>query len=78
VDEAHESGDGFLATQSDVSEAFEFIEEAFDLMALPIEVPVGWRRDGPVGVGLYLRCCPKGVDDESASRIGIIGASVMT
>lgn len=38
--EAHEGGDGFLAAQGDAAEAFELVEEAFDLMTLLVEPPV--------------------------------------
>ena len=38
--EAHEGGDGFLAAQGDSTEAFERVEEAFDLMTLLVEPPV--------------------------------------
>jgi len=43
VNEAHEGGEGFLAAQGDASEAFEFVEEAFDLMPLLVETPVDRR-----------------------------------
>jgi hypothetical protein len=39
VNEAHEGGDGFLAAQGDPAEAFEFVEEAYDLMTLLVEPP---------------------------------------
>jgi len=38
--EAHEGSDGFLAAQGDAAEAFELVEEAFDLMPLLVEPPV--------------------------------------
>lgn len=66
MDEAHEGGDGFLAAQSDASEAFEFVEEAFDLMALLVESPIDWRGDGAAGIGLDLRGRAKVIDNEGA------------
>jgi hypothetical protein len=57
VDEAHESGEGFLASQGDPAESFEFVEEALDLMALLLEPPVDRQGYGPAGVGLDLRGC---------------------
>jgi len=43
VNEAHEGRNGFLAAQGDASEAFEFVEEAFDLMTFLVETPVDRR-----------------------------------
>jgi hypothetical protein len=54
VDEAHECGDGFLASEGNSSEALEFVEEALDLMALLVECPVDGRSHGAAGVGLDL------------------------
>jgi len=66
VDEAHEGGESFLAPECDPAEAFEFVEEAFDLMALLVEPPVGrWGR-GAAGVGLDLRGCAEVIGDEGA------------
>lgn len=45
MDEAHEGDEHFLAAQGNPAEAFEFVEEAFDLMALLVEPPIdrrGW------------------------------------
>jgi hypothetical protein len=52
VNEAHEGGDGFLAPEGDASEAFELVEEAFDLMTLLVEPPVDGRFCGAAGIGL--------------------------
>jgi hypothetical protein len=46
VNEAHEGRDSFLASQGDTSEALEFVEEAFDLMAFLVEAPVKSVVDG--------------------------------
>ncbi|GEN15611.1 hypothetical protein NCH01_20420 [Neoasaia chiangmaiensis] len=66
MDEAHEGGERFLASQGDSAEAFEFIEEAFDLMALLVEAPVDRRYAGPAGIGLDLRGCAEIISDEGA------------
>lgn len=71
--EAHESGESFLAAQCDPSEAFEFIEEAFDLMTLLIKAPVDWRGYGAAGISFDLRGCAEVIGDEGAQRIGVIG-----
>ena len=47
MNEAHEGGDGLFTAQGDAPEAFEFVEEAFDLMALFAEAPVDRRLTGP-------------------------------
>ena len=64
--EAHECGDGFLAAQGDAAEAFERVEEAFDLMALFVEPPVDGRLSGAAGVGLDLRGRAQIIGDEGA------------
>lgn len=66
MNESHESGDGFLTSQGDPAEAFEFVEEAFDLMALLIEPPVDWRAFGAAGIGLDLGGCAEVFGDEGA------------
>src|SRR3546814_14086913 len=58
--------DGFLASEGDASEAFEFVEEAFDLMTFLVEAPVDGRFCGAAGVGLDLRGCTKVVGNEGA------------
>ena len=73
MDEAHECGDGFLASQGNTAEAFELVEETFDLMPLLVEPPVDGRRDGAAGIGADLRGGAKIVGDEGAKRIGVIG-----
>lgn len=78
MDEAHEGGDGFLAShrlasQGDPAKAFEFVEEAFDLMALFVELPIDGRYACAAGVGLDLRSCTEVIGDEGAERIGVIG-----
>ncbi len=40
MDDAHEGRDGLLASQGDAAEAFELVEEAFDMMTLLAEPPV--------------------------------------
>lgn len=66
MDEAHEGGEGLFASQGDPAEAFEPVEEAFDLMALFVEPPVNRRGGGAAGVGLDLRGCPEIIGDEGA------------
>lgn len=66
MDEAHEGGESFFAPQGDASEAFEFVEEAFDLMALLVEPPVDWGDNGAAGVGLDLGGCAKIIGNEGA------------
>jgi len=66
VNEAHEGGEGFLAAQGDTSEAFEFVEEAFDLMTLLVEPPVDRRLSGAAGIGLDVGNGAKVVGDEGA------------
>src|SRR5688572_16655733 len=72
MDEAHEGGDCFLAAQGDPAEAFEFVEEAFDLMAFLVEPPVDRRRGGAAGIGVDLGGCAEVVGNESAQRISIV------
>lgn len=66
MDEAHEGAECLLASQGDAAESFEFVEEAFDLMALFVELPIDGRGDGAAGVGLDLRGCTKIIDNEGA------------
>ncbi len=73
MDEAHEGGDGFLAAQGDAAEAFELVEEAFDLMALFVEAPVDGRLCRSAGIGLDVRGGTEIVGNEGTQRIGIIG-----
>ncbi len=70
--EAHEGGDGFLAAQGNAAEAFEFVEEAFDLMALFVEPPIDGRFGGSARIGLDVGGGTKVISDEGAQRIGII------
>jgi hypothetical protein len=74
MDESHEGGDCLLPAQGDATEAFEFVEEALDLMALFVEAPVDGRLSGPTGIGLDLRRCAEIIGNEDAQRIGIIGS----
>lgn len=64
MDEAHEGLECFLASQGDPAEAFEFVEEALDLMALFIEPPIDRWNGGASRIGLDLRCCSKVVGNE--------------
>ena len=64
--EAHEGFDGFFASEGDSSEAFEFVEEALDLMAFLVEPPVDGRGDCAVGIGLDVGCCAEIIGDEGA------------
>ena len=64
MDEAHEGGERFFTAQGDPSEAFEFVEEAFDLMALLVECPIDRGGFGTAGVGLDLRGCAEVIGDE--------------
>lgn len=66
MNKAHESSDGLLASQSDAPEAFEFVEEAFYLMALFVEPPVDRRRDSAAWVRPDLRGCLEIAGDEGA------------
>ena len=66
MDEAHEGGESFLASQGDSAEAFEFIEEAFDLMAFLVEAPVDRRHDGAAGISLDLSGCAEIISYEGA------------
>lgn len=66
MDEAHEGGESFFAAQGDPAEAFEFVEEAFDLMALLVEPPIDRRGYGAAGVGLDLGGCAEVIGNESA------------
>jgi hypothetical protein len=66
MDEAHEGSGGFLAAQGDPSEALEFVEKAFDLMALLVEPPVHGRRDSTAGIGLDLSGCAEVTGNEGA------------
>ena len=66
MDEAHEGGNGLLASQGDTAEAFEPVEEALDLMALLVEAPVDGRLGGAAGVGLDMGGCAKVISDEDA------------
>jgi len=40
MDESHEGGDHLLAAQGDTTEAFEFVEEALDLVTFFVEPAV--------------------------------------
>ena len=66
MDEAHEGGQRLLAPEGDAAEAFELVEEAFDLVAFFVEPPVDRRRDGAAGIGLDLCGSAKIVGDEGA------------
>jgi hypothetical protein len=74
MDESHEGGDRLLAAQGDASEAFEFVEEALDLVALFVELPVDGRFSSPAGIGLDLRGCAEIIGNEDAQRIRIVGS----
>lgn len=66
MNEAHKGGESFFASQGDSAEAFEFIEEAFDLMTFLVEAPVD-RGDGhAAGIGLDLCGCPEVISYEGA------------
>ena len=64
VYEAHEGRERFLTAQGDPAEAFEFVEEALDLMALLVEPPINRRGYGAAGVGLDLRGCAEVIGNE--------------
>lgn len=66
MDEAHEGGESFLAAQGDPSEAFEFIEEALDLMAFLVEPPIDGWGNGTAGIGLDLGGCTEVMGNEGA------------
>lgn len=74
MDKAHERSDGFLAAQGYAPEAFEFVEEAFDLMTLLVERPVNGRGDGAGGVGLDLSGCAKIIGNECSQQIGVVSS----
>lgn len=73
MDEAHERGEGFLAAQGNPAEAFELVEETFDLVALLVEAPVDGRGGSPARVGLDLRAGPEVLGDKSAQPVAVIG-----
>lgn len=64
--EPHEGFDGFLASECDPSEAFEFVEEVLDLMAFLVEPPIDWRDDGAAGIRLDLGGCAEIIGNEGA------------
>ena len=64
--EAHESGESFLASQCDPAEAFEFVEEKFDLMAFFVEPPIDCWGNGTAWIGLDLGCCAEIICNEGA------------
>ena len=64
--ESHEGCDGFFASEGDPSEAFEFVEEALDLMAFLVEPPVDWWDDGAAGIGLDVGGCAEIIGNEVA------------
>ena len=59
MNEAHEGCECFLAAQGYSPEALEFVEEAFDLMALLVEARVDRRLGGTAGIGLDVSACAK-------------------
>ncbi|SCW96113.1 hypothetical protein SAMN02927924_04820 [Sphingobium faniae] len=69
MNESHECGDGFLAAQRDPSEAFEFVEEAFDLMALLIESPVDRWLFGAAGIGLDMSVRAEAIGNDVAAAL---------
>ncbi|GAB6966858.1 hypothetical protein JCM25156A_08950 [Komagataeibacter kakiaceti JCM 25156] len=66
MDESHEGGERFLASQGDSAEALEFIEEAFDLVAFLVEAPIDRRHGGAAGIGLDLSGCAEIISYEGA------------
>ena len=66
MDEAHEGGESFLAAQGDTAEAFEFVEEAFDLMTLLVEAPVDRWLFGAAGIGLDVSVRTEAMGNEGA------------
>ena len=64
MDESHKGGESFFTAQGDPSEAFEFVEEALDLMAFFVEPPIDWWGNGAAGVGLDLGGCAEIIGNE--------------
>lgn len=64
--EPHESCDGFLTSERDPAESFEFVEETLDLMALLVEPPVDWGDYGAARICLDLGGCTEVIGDEGA------------
>lgn len=74
MDKSDEGGERLLASQGNAAEAFDVVEEAFNLMALFVEPPVDGRLSGASGIGLDLRRCAKIIGNEDVQQIGIIGS----
>lgn len=72
--EAHEGWERLFTSQGDATEAFEPIEETFDLVTLLVEAPVDLRLGGAAGIGLDLRGCAEIIGDEGAQGISVIGS----
>lgn len=66
MNEAHEGAECLLTSQGDPAEAFEFVKETFDLMALLVEPPVDWPGYRAAWIGLDLCGCAKFIGDEAA------------
>lgn len=72
MDETHKGGGSCLASQGDSAEAFEFVEDAFDLVAFLVEAPVDRGHNGTVGIGLDLCGCPEVISYKGAQRVGTV------
>ena len=73
MDKAHEGGKRLFAAQGDAAETLEPVEEALDLVALLVELPVDGRLDGAARIGLDLRAGPEIIGDEGAQGSRIVG-----
>ena len=73
VHKAHEGWKCFLAAQGDAAEPLEFVEEALDMMTLPVQPPVDVRPHGAARIGFDLRGRAEFIGDEGAQRISIVG-----
>ena len=74
MDKAHEGWERLFAAQGNAAEAFQPVEEALDLVALLVELPVDSRLVGAARIGLDLRAGPEVVGDEGAERVGVVGS----
>ena len=72
IDEGFEGTHSLFATQCAAAEAFEFVEETFDEVALLVECPVDWTILAAGGIALDIGLRAKAFRDELAQMIGVI------
>lgn len=73
MNEGGEGTDCLLTSQWDASEAFDLVEEAFDEMALLVEMLVERMLEGAGWVRGDLRAVAEIIADEITQRVGVIG-----